>query len=865
LCRTLHTQKTLASVFKSSGNEAAKKAYFSAPDAYGASFLISKQSTFEVSLEIYNALEQEKRNLVVNRSILGMCKKFGHYSEGLKLWENMFTAHADPACMGYVIGFCASSNQRTRAPTLFEQIRQHAVQLNTYHYNLLIKSLNVATSLRVLDYMKSVNCTPDNFTYSILLTKCISNHAFNEASVIVQEILESGVKYDIIVANTMLTVLTKKRDMNAAMELFYNILKTLEPNERTFSILLSGCTTVNDRGYGDAIQKYITDHDITLNTIMSNALLSMYINTEQVQEAEKVFYAIEKPDSRTYTTMLSGYANSGMTEKGLELYKKTPNEYKDTILRTTLLKLYTGSNQLQNAVKVFDELLQGKPDDHVFVTMLAACAERQELEIGKYVHSKVKSKKILSNSVNSALVSMYAKCHSLADAMTVFKLTDTITSFAVADLLEECANVEDVTNGTFILESIDIETQHVIVQCAATKYYSKIKQTDKATSTLQAVLKQTLNCLPSEENTLVAILTACAHVSMPVFANQVYDHLGREYSLKVMNVILYMLAKCGLIEKMEQVFLSIQTNKNIDLVTWNVVMSGYGMNGQAQKSLMLFQNMVDQNVMPDATTFTALLSGCAHSLLLEKAKEIFKLMPQYGVQPNVIHYNCMVDVLGRCNRLSEAEEMIKSIKPTYEIWISFLGGCRLQNDIPRAEKAYAAIQKPRPKDSVSNVMLANIYSSNGLHDKASIIWNAMKKKGIKKIPGITQVQIGDKIISTFARTIPEEYRDTIVSEREKLYKEIATVYSPNTSVVTDDVDEITKNMILCEHSEKTAIILALATTYKPIHMIKNLRICIDCHEFTKAVSKVRNRVIKMRDAQRYHEFENGRCSCNDVW
>jgi hypothetical protein len=57
----------------------------------------------------------------------------------------------------------------------------------------------------------------------------------------------------------------------------------------------------------------------------------------------------------------------------------------------------------------------------------------------------------------------------------------------------------------------------------------------------------------------------------------------------------------------------------------------------------------------------------------------------------------------------------------------------------------------------------------------------------------------------------------------KIYEELKGIgFESNTSVILDDVDEETKHMILCEHSEKIGVVLAL---------MKNLRVCEDCHNF----------------------------------
>ena len=69
------------------------------------------------------------------------------------------------------------------------------------------------------------------------------------------------------------------------------------------------------------------------------------------------------------------------------------------------------------------------------------------------------------------------------------------------------------------------------------------------------------------------------------------------------------------------------------------------------------------------------------------------------------------------------------------------------------------------------------------------------------------------------------------------------------------------------NSEKLAIAFGLINT-RPgteITVIKNLRVCEDCHLFLKLVSEIVDRQLVVRDATRFHHFKNGACSCKDYW
>ena len=92
-------------------------------------------------------------------------------------------------------------------------------------------------------------------------------------------------------------------------------------------------------------------------------------------------------------------------------------------------------------------------------------------------------------------------------------------------------------------------------------------------------------------------------------------------------------------------------------------------------------------------------------------------------------------------------------------------------------------------------------------------------------------------------------------------------YVPKTSIVLLDVEENEKEKFLYRHSEKLALAFGLMKTPPgmPIRIMKNLRVCEDCHAALKLISGIVNKEIIVRDRNRFHCFKDGSCTCNDYW
>jgi hypothetical protein len=144
----------------------------------------------------------------------------------------------------------------------------------------------------------------------------------------------------------------------------------------------------------------------------------------------------------------------------------------------------------------------------------------------------------------------------------------------------------------------------------------------------------------------------------------------------------------------------------------------------------------------------------------------------------------------------------------------------------------------------------------------------MKNNGIEKIPGQTWIEVNERVHSFLVDDNSHELMNEIQAELKLVHSEMEeSGYFPNTKFVMHSINEEEKEDYLCSHSEKLAIGLGLIRTppRTPLLVTKNLRVCSDCHSATKAISKIRNREITVRDATRFHHFKDGECSCKDYW
>ncbi|KAH9289529.1 hypothetical protein KI387_033646 [Taxus chinensis] len=144
----------------------------------------------------------------------------------------------------------------------------------------------------------------------------------------------------------------------------------------------------------------------------------------------------------------------------------------------------------------------------------------------------------------------------------------------------------------------------------------------------------------------------------------------------------------------------------------------------------------------------------------------------------------------------------------------------------------------------------------------------MKDKDLKKEPGRSWIEVRNRVHSFLVEDRSHPQTVDIYAKLDDLMRQIKKVgYLPDMNFVLHDVEEEQKRHSLGHHSEKLAIAFGLISTPSgtSIRIMKNLRVCGDCHTATKFISKVVGRQIVLRDVNRFHHFKDGQCSCRDYW
>ncbi|KAF2307824.1 hypothetical protein GH714_032118 [Hevea brasiliensis] len=498
-------------------------------------------------------------------------------------------------------------------------------------------------------------------------------------------------------------------------------------------------------------------------------------------------------------------------------------------------------------------------------TLLNDCVNRKAIREGQRVHAHmIKTCYLPPPYLRTRLIVLYTKCDCLGDARHVFE------EMPERNVVSWTAMISGYSQRGFGFEALHLFVRMLRSGTEPNEFtFATVLTSCTAGKILEA--RGVFEGLPERDVvSCTAIISGYAQLD---HGKQVHGHVLRcelPFYVVLQNSLIDMYSKCGNLNYSRRIF-DIMPERTV--ISWNAMLVGYSKHGMGREVVELFKLMREENrVKPDSVTFLAVLSGCSHGRLVDKGLEIFDemLKGNNGIQAEIEHYGCVVDLLGRAGRVEEAFEFIKGMpfEPTAAIWGSLLGACRVHSNIDIGTFVGQRLVQIEPENAGNYVILSNLYASAGRWEDVRKVRELMMDKAVMKEPGRSWIELDQTLHTFHASDRSHPRREEVfwkVRELSIKFKEAG--YVPDLSCVLYDVDEEQKEKILLAHSEKLAMAFGLIVAPEKvlIRVIKNLRICSDCHNFAKLISKFYGRDVSLRDKNRFHHIVGGICSCGDYW
>lgn len=565
------------------------------------------------------------------------------------------------------------------------QLHAHIINLGFGHHSLLVpKLVTLYSSFNLLPQAHLIakdSSLLHPLAWNILISAYIRNGLCKEALSIYKEMLDFGTSAD----------------------------------EFTYPSVLKACGERADLAFGREIHRSILAGSSGRSLCVQNALISMYGKCGEIEIARDLFNKLPYRDAFSWNSMISGYASKGMWEEAFELFEQMRLEGVELNI-ITWNTIIGGCLQTRNYKAALGLLSQMRAcamnlDAVSMVSGLGACSHVGTLKLGKEIHaSSVRGGYDKFQNVQNALITMYARCQDHKHAHIVL-----------------CK-----------MEEKDIISWNSIISG-----YTHVDKSEEASFLFREML---LSGFRPNYVTIASILPLCARIANLQHGKELHCYIikHQEFSnyLLLSNSLIDLYARAGKISEAKWVFDSL-TEK--DVATYTSLITGYGVLGEGEVALKLFEEMKNSGIKPDHITMVAVLAACSHSGLVIQGQLLFeKLWSVYGIRPCLEHYACMVDLFGRAGLLKKAEQIIKRMpyQPSPDMWATLLGACHIHRNTELGELAAEKLLATRPKNAGYYVLIANMYAAAGCWDKLATVRTLMRNLGVIKPPGCASIDIG---------------------------------------------------------------------------------------------------------------------------
>ncbi|XP_027331074.1 pentatricopeptide repeat-containing protein At5g55740, chloroplastic [Abrus precatorius] len=426
-----------------------------------------------------------------------------------------------------------------------------------------------------------------------------------------------------------------------------------------------------------------------------------------------------------HTKLLILYAKCGVSDVANHLFR---NLWKQNVFSwAALIGLHTRTGRCVEALLSYVQMQENGflPDNFVVPNALKACGVLGWVKFGKGVHGFAVKTMGFPKCVYVAtsLVDMYGKCGFLEDAEKVF-------------------------DG--MVQKNVVAWNSMIVTYA---------QNGMNMDAIRLFLEMRLQRVELTSVALSGFLSACAN-SEAVGEGRQGHGLAVLGGLELDNIlgssIMNFYFKVGLVENAEVVFRNVAMK---DVVTWNLIISGYVQFGLVEKALEMCCRMREENLRFDCVTLSSLLTVAANSRDVGLGMKGHGYCVKNNFESDVVVLSGMIDMYAKCGRMDYARRVFDSAaKKDMVLWNTMLAAFAEQGLSGEALKLFVQMQlESVPPDVVSWNSVIYGFLRNGQVGEARNMFSEMCSSGVKPnlitwttmICGLAQNGLGYDAIMVF--------------------------------------------------------------------------------------------------------------------
>lgn len=499
--------------------------------------------------------------------------------------------------------------------------------------------------------------------------------------------------------NAMIIAYSRKENPDEVVSLYRQmILNGIKPDSSTFTVALKACASTLDLKTGREIWSKAIDHGYECDVFVGSSALNLFAKCGEIDEAAVVFDKMPTKDLVCWTSMMTGFIQSGRPLNAVEVYKRMQEE-------------------------------GIKTDGVVMVGLIQACVNLGDSYLGLSVHGYlIRRDQPMDVILQTSLIDMYAKTGHLELACRVFWTMTKKNVISWGALISSYAQNGFARNALeMLVEMQSCGFKPDLVSLVGALLASSQVGSLKLGKSIHGYIVRSLVLDQVSGTALIDMYSKCGSFSC---AHALFDRIKTKDSIS-WNAMIAGYGIHGHGKEALTLFLEMtETGLKPNQTTFASLLSSFSHSGLVKEGQYWFNLMVrEYKIPPGEKHYACMVDLLARAGLVEEAYELIRSM---------------------------------STEPGIPVWVALLAGCHTRGKVLLGEIAAKKVLELKPHDMGIYALVSNFYAMAKKWNEVAGVKNIMKKTGTKKVPGYSAVEVNGKLHSfVMEDNSHHEYKETL--------------------------------------------------------------------------------------------------------
>ncbi|KAH7298500.1 hypothetical protein KP509_25G047000 [Ceratopteris richardii] len=311
------------------------------------------------------------------------------------------------------------------AGRVFHDVEVPCVVLWTGMLTVYCQHRYTKEAISIYCQMKEIGILPNAVTFLCLISTCDEDELLSIGKQTHAQVMACGFQSNIIISTALAVMYSKFGLMEESQELFSSIAEKstlswnawilssvnsgqsnrgmqlfsdmlhqgLCPDKYTFVNVLHACSCLRSVFNGKIIHQHLLQTELSLDTVVCNALIDMYGNFMLLSLAQSIFDRMHNKNIITWNTLITSYARSNDNINALIIFRQMQGEgmYPNAITFASILTPLAQRNCLYDCWRMHNQIIyKGFDLDPVVATnMITAYGMNEALNSAHIVFDKV--------------------------------------------------------------------------------------------------------------------------------------------------------------------------------------------------------------------------------------------------------------------------------------------------------------------------------------------------------------------------------------------------------------------------------------------------------------------------------------------